>query len=133
MKKYELEFKGMKWTAETQGGILFDISVDMFGDGMLIKTREMIPLDHDDNDDDDTNEFKKRIKALIKTDELKSNNIIMSNISSLGVNVGTRRKEISLDNRLYYRIKNLANMTKFINQAILEKLERDGLLTDQNE
>lgn len=132
MKRYELDFRTMKWVAETSGGVLFDIYVDMFGDGVMIKTREMVSLDHDDNDDDDTNEFKKRIKSLIKENKTTENNTIFNNISSLGADVGTRKKEFALDNRLYYKIKSL-NMNRFINNAILEKLERDGLLTDQNE
>lgn len=47
-------------------------------------------------------------------------------IDSFGEDIGRSRKHFDIDNRLHIRLKSLnVNMTKFINEAIAEKLTRE--------
>jgi len=128
MKEYLLEnFKGCNWKAKTHDNKIFDIETDVYVKGEFVICRESVTLEYDEMEHFDVNEAMRLLKGIVKAENAREESKFKNTIESFGEDAGTRKKEFSLKNVLYVKIKHL-NMNKFINQAIAEKLERDGLM-----
>lgn len=131
MKTYELRHNGFDYRITTADGVIYDINCDLFSDGHYVTMADQTTLQESNEYSDDINAVKRLVKNLIKADKAKEKSSIISNMNKLGKDMGNRRKEFLLDNRIYLVMKeNNIIMNQFINLAIAEKLERDGLLTD---
>jgi hypothetical protein len=76
---------------------------------------------------DEHAQILKEIKNRLKAHKALEDKKLSERIDSLGVDIGKRYYSFQMDNRLYHAMKAKGlNMTKFINEAIAEKLTRDS-------
>ena len=68
----------------------------------------------------------REIKTRLKSEKKKDNEKLSESLTSLGEMAGKRKHYFDIDNRLYYALKaKNVNMTRFINNAIMEKLTKE--------
>ena len=68
----------------------------------------------------------REIKNRLKSEKKKENDKMSESLNSLGANVGKKSYRFDLDNRLFFLMKEKnVVISKFINEAIREKLERN--------
>ena len=133
MKTYKLRHSGLNYEVSSSDGVAFDIGCELYADGNYLVFAEKTALQESSEHNDDINAVIRLTKNLIKAEKARTFESIGKKLEVLGSNVGTRKKHIDLDNRSYYAMKrNNIVMNQFINLAIAEKLERDGLLTDNS-
>lgn len=113
LETLEIESDGITWSSYTSWGghrqLLHDnlsINENPWNDEMIVILREI----------------KTRLKSERQLEVKKTNEAM----GSLGANVGKKSYRFDLDNRLFFLMKEKnVVISKFINEAIREKLERN--------
>lgn len=82
-----------------------------------------------ENYNDDTNAIIKHIKKLTKEEREISANTMIKELDNSSLNIGSDEIKVMIDRRLNMKMKLIGTTKKqFINEAIAEKLEKEGLL-----
>lgn len=132
----EAIINNVRYSIQSNDDVYFKTRKDFFGDGMMMPIHDDLTLDKTPEYDEERQVIS-FIKKELKQSKKKEASTISNSLGELGEFCGTTNDYYRVDNRLKtilsVLIKRGIQKNQFINKAILEKLERDGLLTDQNE
>jgi hypothetical protein len=120
----------MKKTDTTIDGLIFTISSDNDINFKVESCGDIIFHDmtiHDSPYNHEHKELIRFVKNHLKQLKIEASKDSLNFINSLGIDAGLRSYHFNIDNRLLFELKkrNLV-ISRFINNAISEKLERDS-------
>lgn len=132
----ETIINNQRYSIQSNDDLFFVTRKDFFGDGVMVLMDEALNLDK-------TPEYPEErqvisfIKNKLKQAKKINTSITNESLGTLGEFNGTTNDYYRVDNRLKtilsILIKRGIQKNQFINQAIMEKLERDGLLNQEGD